>query len=129
MTARTPPSMAWLALVAVLMASACSGAPDGAPRTPASTDVDAIRHVLDSYVTSVDAADTKLARAVWAEHEGISFIHPLGHERGWPQIEANFYEKLMGGMFSARALTLKDVNIEPYGTRRRRSSSGSSMPR
>jgi len=38
-----------------------------------------------------------------AEREGVSFIHPLGHERGWPQIKANFYQKLMGGMFrSAR---------------------------
>jgi len=64
---------------------------------------DAIKRVLDSYVTSVNAADTTLARQVWAEGQGVSFIHPLGHERGWPQIKTNFYEKLMGGMFrSAR---------------------------
>jgi hypothetical protein len=29
---------------------------------------------------SVNAADTRLAREVWAERDGVSFIHPLGHE-------------------------------------------------
>ena len=76
---------------------------EGGSRTSTSADVDAIKRVLDSYVMSVNAADTRLAREVWAEREGVSFIHPLGHERGWPQIKANFYQKLMGGMFrSAR---------------------------
>jgi len=115
MRARTPLLLAGIALAGVLTGSACNRAPAGPPGAAASTDVDAIRHVLDSYVTSVNAADTQLAREVWAEREGISFIHPLGHERGWSQIKTNFYDALMAGMFSARTLTLKNVAIEPYG--------------
>ena len=115
MRPRTPPWVAGIALVGVLLASACNRAPDGAPRTAAAADVDVIRLVLGRYVMSVDAADTKVAREVWAEREGISFIHPLGHERGWQQIKTNFYDTLMSGMFSARTLTLKNLTIEPYG--------------
>ena len=103
MRPRTLPWTAGIALVGVLSALACDRSPEGGSRTSTSADVDAIKRVLDSYVMSVNAADTRLAREVWAEREGVSFIHPLGHERGWPQIKANFYQKLMGGMFrSAR---------------------------
>jgi len=103
MRPRTLPWTAGIALVGVLSALARDRAPEGGSRTSTSADVDAIKRVLDSYVMSVNAADTRLAREVWAEREGVSFIHPLGHERGWPQIKANFYQKLMGGMFrSAR---------------------------
>ena len=115
MRAPTAPSLAGIALVGVLIASSCNRAPEAGLRTSTSTDVDAIKRVLDRYVMSVNAADTQLAREVWAEREGITFIHPLGHEHGWPQIKTNFYETLMGGMFSARVLTLKNVTIEPYG--------------
>ena len=115
MRAPTLPWTAVVALIGVLFASGCNRAPEGRSRTSTSADVDAIKRVLDSYVMSVNAADTKLAREVWAERDGVSFIHPLGHERGWPQIKTNFYETLMGGMFSARALTLKNVTVQPYG--------------
>ena len=33
--------------------------------------------------------DTDLARQVWAEDADISFIHPMGHERGWAQNYGN----------------------------------------
>jgi hypothetical protein len=45
-------------------------------RTSTSADVDAIKRVLDSYLMSVNAADTSLAREVFAERDGVSFIHP-----------------------------------------------------
>ena len=115
MRAAPLPWTAVAALIGVLFASGCNRAPEGRLRASTSADVDAIKRVLDSYVMSVNAADTRLAREVWAEREGVSFIHPLGHERGWPQIKSNFYETLMGGMFSARALTLKNVTVQPYG--------------
>ena len=105
---------AGVVVAAMVLVSACTGAPAGGART-AAADVDAIKAVLDRYVMSVNAADTTLAREVWAEGDGVGFIHPLGHERGWLQIKTNFYEKLMGGMFSVRALTLKNVAVQPYG--------------
>jgi ketosteroid isomerase-like protein len=115
MRARTPRWIAGIALAGVLIASACNRPPEAGPGTSTSTDVEAIKRVLDNYVLSVNAADTQLAREVWAEREGITFIHPLGHERGWSQIKTNFYDTLMAGMFSARTLTLKNLTIEPYG--------------
>lgn len=73
-----------------------------------------VRAVVDRYLESVDEADTALARQVWAERDDISFIHPLGHEEGWAQIKGNVYEKLMGGMFSTRRLTIKKISIKPH---------------
>ncbi len=80
-----------------------------------ATELAAIRSVVDRYTASIDAADPELARQVWAERDDISFIHPLGHEEGWAQIKSNVYEKLMGGMFSKRKLTIERIAIKPHG--------------
>ncbi|MSV30354.1 MAG: nuclear transport factor 2 family protein [Bryobacterales bacterium] len=76
---------------------------------------EAIRSVVAKYVRSVDAADTGLAREVWADAPGISFIHPLGHERGWTEIKTNLYEKIMRDMLSTRKLTVHDLSVKLYG--------------
>ena len=86
--------------------AACGGRQD---------DVQAIRSVVDRYVRSVDNADTVLARQVWADDPGISFIHPLGHERGWEQIRGNVYDRIMGGMLAERRLSIRDLVVKPYG--------------
>ena len=82
---------------------------------PRGGDEAAIRDVVKRYLESVEAADTGMARKVWAADERISFIHPMGHERGWEQIKSNVYEKLMGGLFSKRRLAARDVAVKVYG--------------
>jgi len=77
----------------------------------AKVDKSAIRISLDKYVASIDSASSEAARQVWAQSDDVSFIHPLGHERGFEEIRANFYEKLMSGMFSSRKLSIKNVEI------------------
>jgi ketosteroid isomerase-like protein len=97
------------AAVCVVM-SACTSKPAGD-----GGDKEAIRQVVGKYVRSVDDADTALAREVWADVGDISFIHPLGHERGWIQIKTNVYEKIMRDMLSSRKLAIRDLNVKLYG--------------
>ena len=74
-----------------------------------------IEQVIAKYARSVDAADPALAAEVWSQSADVSFIHPLGHEHGFAQIKQNVYLREMGGMFSERKLTVKDVSIHQYG--------------
>ena len=86
-----------------------------AQMTYAASDVDSIGHIIAMYGRSVDAADTTLASEVWWNSPEVSFIHPLGHERGIEQIKANVYTRLMGETFSERKLTPRDIVIHVYG--------------
>jgi ketosteroid isomerase-like protein len=106
-----------LAAAAVLAAGACVGlAWQGKPAGKADeVDVKAIKGLIANYAKSIDDADTALAAKVWSDTPGVSFIHPRGHERGWKQVKANFYEKTMGKTFSERKLTVKDVEVQVYG--------------
>jgi len=71
--------------------------------------------VVANYVKSVEGADAGLARQVWADDPEISFIHPLGHERGFEQIRSNVYERITGAMFSERKLSIRDLKVKVYG--------------
>jgi ketosteroid isomerase-like protein len=62
----------------------------------------------------VDAADVKLAARVWDNSPEVSFIHPLGHARGWDEVKS-FFTEIMGGYFSARKLTPRDIKVHVYG--------------
>ncbi len=66
------------------------------------------------YVAAVDAADVKLAAQVWDNSPDVSFIHPLGHAHGWGEVKG-FFTDVMGGMFSERKLTPRDIKIHVYG--------------
>jgi uncharacterized protein (TIGR02246 family) len=79
----------------------------------ASAQDDQIKSLLEKYVKSVNAADTKLGAEVW--DTSASLIHPMGHEKGWEQIKTNFYENVMGKMFTKRELTAKDIAIHTLG--------------
>ena len=81
----------------------------------AGADVDAIGRIIAQYAKSVDNADTALASQIWWDSPEVSFIHPLGHERGFDQIKANVYKRLMGETFSERKLTPRDITIHVYG--------------
>jgi ketosteroid isomerase-like protein len=80
----------------------------------ADKDVVAITGLIERYAQSVDAADTRLASEIWATAGDVSFIHPLGHERGWESIRTNVYTKLMGETFSERKLDVRDIAVHAY---------------
>ena len=95
-------------------AAAAGESPQGA-NAALNPDEAAIRSLIAMYAKSVDAADTTLASTIWASTPDVSFIHPRGHERGWPAIKAKFYEQTMGERFSERKLSVKDLAISSYG--------------
>ena len=105
-----------LLIVAVgllLPACACGqAAPDAAA---AAVDHLAIHRLLDQYAQAVDAVDLKLFAQIWSHSSDVSFIYPLGEEHGFDAIEQNVFEKVMGGMFSARDLKTHDVMIYVNG--------------
>ena len=78
-------------------------------------DADQIQRLITKYAESIDAADTSLASEVWLDSPDVSFIHPLGHEHGFEQIKANVYTRLMGGMFSERNLSPRDISVHVHG--------------
>jgi len=80
-----------------------------------AADSETIRGLIDKYLRSVEGADTTLAAEVWLDSPDVSFIHPVGHERGFEQIKQNVYTRLMGGMFSERKLSVHDVAIHVFG--------------
>jgi Xaa-Pro aminopeptidase len=80
-----------------------------------SSDIREINALIARYARSVSDADTDLASQIWWNSPEVSFIHPLGHERGFEQIKQNVYEKLMGGTFSERKLSPREIAVHVYG--------------
>jgi ketosteroid isomerase-like protein len=89
----------------------------GTPANSAETDTQAIEQLISNYAAALNAEpiDMNLLSQVWLNSPEDSFIHPLGHEHGWEQIKRNFYQKIMEGYFSARQLTIRDIDIHVYG--------------
>jgi ketosteroid isomerase-like protein len=87
------------------------------PAAVADTDSDAqaIKDLIGTYATSINRADTKAAELIFSNAPEVTFVHPLGEEHGRDQIEADVYTKLMGGTFSERKLTPKDIAVHVYG--------------
>lgn len=84
-----------------------------APESPA--DIDAVRALVLKYAQSIDAADTTLGAQIWSDSPDVSFIFPLGEARGWAQVKSDVYEKVMGGLFSERQLTPREISVHVYG--------------
>ena len=112
-----------LVLILIALASALSyaspaerqtEAPKAQPRETGA-DIDAIGRIVAEYAQSIDGADATLASQIWWDSPEVSFIHPLGHERGFDQIKQNVYQRLMGKTFSERKLTPRDITIHVYG--------------
>ena len=84
---------------------------------PAAAAVDnlAIHHLLGEYAQAVDTVDLKLLAQIWSHSPDVSFIYPLGEEHGFDAIEQHVFEKVMGGMFSARDLKMHDEAIYVNG--------------
>jgi ketosteroid isomerase-like protein len=75
-----------------------------------------IRRQVGNYLQSIDDADTKLGAMVWSPTPDVTFIEPLGHERGWDEIASVVYGKLMGQTFTNRTLNpASEISIHVYG--------------
>jgi ketosteroid isomerase-like protein len=80
-----------------------------------TSENDQIKQKVLEYARSIDAADTRLAAQLWLDSPDVSFIHPLGHEHGFKQIQQNVYQHLMGETFSQRKLSPRDVSVHIFG--------------
>lgn len=68
-----------------------------AQEAPASANAEAeIAAILQDYARATNELDLDLAEEIWSQEPGVSFIHPRGHQRGWPEIRQNFYVDTMG---------------------------------
>src|SRR5271163_384016 len=83
--------------------------------TGPSPDVSAIHHLIDQYAKAVDTVDLNLLSQIWSHSPEVSFIYPLGEERGFDAIEQHVFQSVMGGMFTARDLEPQDVAIHVNG--------------
>ena len=84
------------------------------PQQRPQTEADHIRQLIANYAAAVDAADVNLAGQVWDNSPEVSFIHPLGHAHGWGEVK-EFFTNVMGGMFSERKLTPRDIKVHVHG--------------
>ena len=81
----------------------------------AQTDSDKIRDLIQTYTRSISLADTNLASQIWSRSPEVTFIHPTGNEHGFEEVKRDVYQNLMGGLFSERVLTARDVSVHVYG--------------
>jgi Xaa-Pro aminopeptidase len=88
---------------------------DGTAPSDVTSDVSQIKALVAKYAESIDGVDTNLAAHVWWDSPEVSFIYPLGHDHGFDQIKSDIYEKVMGGLFSERHLSPRDIAVHVYG--------------
>jgi ketosteroid isomerase-like protein len=94
-------------------AMACMGASSGFAGNSSSEK--ALNELIAKYAMSIDRADTAMAEELFSNGSEVTFIHPLGEERGRKQIEDDIYRNLMGSTFSARKLTPENIAVHVYG--------------
>ena len=80
-----------------------------------SRDQAEIKGLIAKYTRSIDTCDLALAREVWLDSPTDTFIHPLGHEKGFLEIQRDIYEKLFGQSFSERKLSAHDISVDVAG--------------
>src|SRR5579871_2765214 len=99
-----------LAAIALLV-PVCACGQTAVDTAAAAADNLAVHRLLNQYVQAVDTVDLKLLASIWSHCPDVSVIYPLGEEHGFDAIAHNVFEKVMGGMFSARELKTHDVMI------------------
>lgn len=81
-----------------------------------SADRAAIERGVQTYLHSIDAADTAQGSTIFLTSPETFFIHPRGTERGWDDIAKDFYGQTMGENFTKRSLRLvSPARIHLYG--------------
>lgn len=78
-------------------------------------DVAAIHHLIEQYAKAVDTVDLNLLSRIWAHTPEVSFVYPLGEERGFEAIEQHVFKEVMGGMFTERDLKTHAAEIHVNG--------------
>jgi ketosteroid isomerase-like protein len=104
--------LARVLLVAIALSSVCVAAQEDTGPAP---DVEAIHHLIERYTKAVDSVDLNLLSQAWSHSPEVSFIYPLGEERGYDAIEQHVFKNVMGGMFSARDLEAHSVAVHVDG--------------
>src|SRR5271167_631002 len=104
-----------MAEAAAQRAVSTSGSDENAPPRDPASDVNEIKSQIAKYAKSIDDLDLDLAAQVWWDSPEVSFIHPLGHDRGFDQIKQDIYQKIMSGLFSERHLSPRDITVHLYG--------------
>ena len=100
-----------LAAILCLMPAFAAAQNDTGPER----DTTAIHNVVEQYAKAVDTVDLNLLSQIWSHSPEISFIYPLGEEHGFDAIEQHVFQNVMGGMFSARDLVPRAVEIHVSG--------------
>jgi ketosteroid isomerase-like protein len=77
------------------------------------SDSSDIKARIEKYAESINNADTGLASGLFAHSEEVSFIHPMGHEHGWTEINNHIY-KFFSEFFSKRKLNITNEHITVY---------------
>jgi ketosteroid isomerase-like protein len=77
-------------------------------------DQAAIKARVEKYKDSISAADATLGATLFSQNSEVSFIHPRGHEHGWPAIEKGIYG-MFAQTFAKRDLKSSDEHITVYG--------------
>jgi len=85
----------------------------GENATALKADSIEISEVLSLYMQSINNADSLLGSRLFSHSSEVSFIHPRGHEKGWPQIEQSIY-KFFSDTFTSRDLKASDIKIAVY---------------
>jgi hypothetical protein len=110
-----------LLLSAAILTGATNPVTAREPRSPdtaqaTASDRAAIDKGIETYIHSINAADTQEGATVFNTTPGTVFIHPRGTERGWNAVAVNFYGQTMGQTFTKRTLTLTGTpQIQFYG--------------
>lgn len=80
-----------------------------------NSDETQIRVLIGEYAKTIDRADAASAEKIFSNAPEVTFIHPLGEDRGQRQIIKHVIQNLMGETFSVRKLTPKDIAVHVYG--------------
>jgi ketosteroid isomerase-like protein len=83
--------------------------------TGPASDISAIHHLIDQYAKAVDTVDLNLLAQIWSHSPEVSFIYPLGEQRGFEAIKQHVFQEVMGGMFTARDLKPEGAAIHVNG--------------
>ncbi len=100
-----------LAAILCLMPALAAAQSDTGPER----DTEAIRNLIGQYAKVVDTVDLNLLSQIWSHSPEVSFIYPLGEEHGFDAIEKHVFQNVMGGMFSARDLVPRALEIHMSG--------------
>jgi hypothetical protein len=76
-------------------------------------DSTTIKDLVKKYTESINGADTVLGSKLFGHTKEVTFIHPLGHARGWDEINKTIYT-FFRDTFSSRELKAFNEHVSIY---------------